>query len=77
MSSIRPCRDNEHATVLKILNAAAEAYRGAIPEDCWHEPYMPLDELEREIAAGVKFWAMRLTVRWSASWVSSQCAMLI
>jgi hypothetical protein len=56
MSSIRPCRDNEHKTVLEIVNAAAEAYRGAIPEDCWHEPYMPLDELEREIAAGVTFW---------------------
>jgi GNAT superfamily N-acetyltransferase len=56
MSSIRPCRDNEHTTVLEIVNAAAEAYRGAIPEDCWHEPYMPLGELEREIAAGVTFW---------------------
>ena len=56
MSSVRRCRDNEHTTVLAIVNAAAEAYRGAIPEDCWHEPYMPLDELEREIAAGVNFW---------------------
>lgn len=56
MSSIRPCRDNEGATILMITNAAAEAYRGVVPEDCLHEPYMTLSELEREIAAGVAFW---------------------
>ena len=56
MISIRPCRDDERATILQIVNAAAEAYRGAIPVDCWHEPYMSSDELEREIAAGVAFW---------------------
>ena len=38
------------------MNAAAEAYRGVIPRDCWHEPYMPREELDREIEAGVKFW---------------------
>ena len=42
MSSIRPCRDDELKTILAIVNAAAEAYRCVIPEDCWHEPYMPL-----------------------------------
>jgi GNAT superfamily N-acetyltransferase len=56
MSSIRLCRDDEREPIFRIINAAAEAYRGVIPEDCWHEPYMPLDELEREIAAGVTFW---------------------
>ena len=56
MSTIRPCRPDEHATMLAIVNSAAEAYRGTIPDDCWHEPYMSLDELEREIAAGVAFW---------------------
>ena len=56
MSNIRLCRDDEHATILAIVNAAAEAYRGVIPEDCWHEPYMPAHELESEIAAGVEFW---------------------
>ena len=38
------------------MNAAAEAYRGVIPADCWHEPYMPREELDREIEAGVAFW---------------------
>jgi GNAT superfamily N-acetyltransferase len=56
MSSIRACRDDERATILSIINAAAEAYRGVVPEDCWHEPYMSLRELESEIAAGVVFW---------------------
>ena len=42
--------------MLAIVNAAAEAYRGVIPGDCWREPYMSLEELESEIAAGVAFW---------------------
>lgn len=56
MSRIRPCRPDEHGTILAIVNAAAEAYRGAIPPDCWHEPYMTAEELAREVAAGVAFW---------------------
>jgi len=54
--TIRPCRDDERAAVLAIVNRAAEAYRGVIPADRWHEPYMSEDELDREIAAGVVFW---------------------
>jgi GNAT superfamily N-acetyltransferase len=42
--------------ILAIVNAAAEAYRGVIPADRWHDPYMPSDELDGEIAAGVVFW---------------------
>ena len=38
-----------------IVNDAAVAYRGHIPDDRWHEPYMPLEELRGEIAAGVRF----------------------
>jgi GNAT superfamily N-acetyltransferase len=56
MSIIRPCRDDDRDTMLAIINAAAEAYRGVIPGDCWHEPYMPSDELNGEMAAGVMFW---------------------
>ena len=56
MPAIRLCRDDERPAVLAIVNAAAEAYRGAIPDDCWHDPYMDESELEREIAAGVAFW---------------------
>jgi GNAT superfamily N-acetyltransferase len=56
MSSIRRCGDDELTAILAIVNAAAEAYRGVIPEDRWHEPYMAVHELENEIADGVAFW---------------------
>jgi len=42
--------------MFEIINDAAQAYKGVIPDDCWHEPYMPLEELEHEIHAGVRFW---------------------
>jgi GNAT superfamily N-acetyltransferase len=56
VASIRPCRDDERAEILAIVNSAAEAYRGVIPPDRWHEPYMPRRELDGELAAGVVFW---------------------
>lgn len=56
MSVIRPCRDDERAAILAIVNSAAEAYRGVIPADRWREPYMPRHELDEEIVAGVRFW---------------------
>jgi GNAT superfamily N-acetyltransferase len=56
LSLVRPCRDDERPRVLEIVNAAAERYRGIIPADRWHEPYMPAEELDGEIAAGVAFW---------------------
>jgi GNAT superfamily N-acetyltransferase len=56
VSSVRLCDDHDRATILAIVNAAAEAYRGAIPADRWHDPYMPRHELDSEIAAGVVFW---------------------
>jgi GNAT superfamily N-acetyltransferase len=60
VGGIRPCRDDERAAILEIVNAAAEAYRGAIPADRWHEPYMDARELDAEIAAGVAFWGYEL-----------------
>jgi GNAT superfamily N-acetyltransferase len=56
MSNVRPCRNDERSAILTIINAAAEAYRGFIPDDCWHEPYMPQDALLGDIEAGVAFW---------------------
>jgi GNAT superfamily N-acetyltransferase len=58
--SVRPCREDEGTTILAIVNAAAEAYRGVIPTDRWHEPYMDPAELEQEIAGGVAFWGYEL-----------------
>ena len=57
MDAIRPCRQDERSMILQIVNAAAEAYRGVIPADRWHDPYMSLSELDSEISAGVAFWA--------------------
>ena len=54
--NIRPCAADERDAILAVVNAAAEAYRGVIPADRWHEPYMPPDELDRELEAGVVFW---------------------
>jgi GNAT superfamily N-acetyltransferase len=56
VGSIRPCRGDERDAVLAVINAAAEAYRGVIPADRWHEPYMPPGEFDGEVAAGVAFW---------------------
>jgi GNAT superfamily N-acetyltransferase len=56
MATIRPCRDEERPAILAIVNAAAEAYRGVIPADRWHDPYMPAGDLDTEIADGVVFW---------------------
>jgi GNAT superfamily N-acetyltransferase len=53
---IRPCREDERETILAVINQAAEAYRGVIPYDRWHEPYMAGAELDEAIAAGVAFW---------------------
>jgi N-acetylglutamate synthase-like GNAT family acetyltransferase len=53
---IRPCTEADFPAILEIINDAAQAYRGNIPADCWHEPYMPEVELARQIEAGVKFW---------------------
>jgi GNAT superfamily N-acetyltransferase len=39
-----------------IINDAAQAYKGVIPSDRWHEPYMPLAELQEEINRGVEIW---------------------
>jgi N-acetylglutamate synthase-like GNAT family acetyltransferase len=56
MGAIRRCEPADSAAILAIVNDAARAYRGHIPADCWHEPYMPAQELEHELAAGVVFW---------------------
>jgi N-acetylglutamate synthase-like GNAT family acetyltransferase len=53
---IRQSVDTDFPSILAIINDAARAYRGVIPADRWHEPYMPANELEREIVAGVVFW---------------------
>jgi N-acetylglutamate synthase-like GNAT family acetyltransferase len=53
---IRKSVAEDFEAMLAIVNDAAQVYRGVIPGDRWHEPYMPADELVKEIADGVVFW---------------------
>ena len=53
---IRPARPEDVAAIYEIINDAAQAYKGIIPADRWHEPYMPMQELESEIGKGVRFY---------------------
>jgi N-acetylglutamate synthase-like GNAT family acetyltransferase len=53
---IRPCTESDFEAIYEIVNDAAQAYKGVIPADRWHEPYMSREELQHEIDAGVRFW---------------------
>jgi GNAT superfamily N-acetyltransferase len=53
---IRKCLDNDFDIICEIINDAAQAYKGVIPADRWHEPYMSRGQLQQEIDAGVNFW---------------------
>lgn len=52
---IRRCGPADIPAIEAIINDAAQAYRGVIPADRWHEPYMPLEALMKEIDSGVGF----------------------
>ena len=56
MIKLRHCVPEDLSIIETIINSAAKAYRGVIPPDRWHEPYMSSAELRNEIAAGVIFW---------------------
>ena len=56
VSTIRLCTSDDRDRIFEIVNQAAQAYRETIPADRWHEPYMPIEELESEISDGVRFW---------------------
>jgi len=53
---IRRCSDGDFETIYEIVNDAAQAYKGIIPQDRWKEPYMDRKELRNEILRGVEFW---------------------
>lgn len=44
---IRKCMDTDIREMVAIINDAAQAYKGVIPDDRCHDPYMPMDEIER------------------------------
>ena len=53
---IRPCTDQDFEDIFEVINDAAQAYQGVIPSDRFKDPYMPREELRREIEHGVRFW---------------------
>ncbi len=46
---IHQCQPNDIDRIYFIINKAAKAYEGVIPADRYHQPYMPIEELEQEI----------------------------
>jgi GNAT superfamily N-acetyltransferase len=53
---IRECGDADFDEILDVVNDGAAAYKGVIPDDRRHEPYMTADELRWELDDGVRFW---------------------
>lgn len=53
---ITKCEQKDFRQIYEIINDAAGAYRGVIPADRWHEPYMTEEELQKQIDEGVEFW---------------------
>jgi GNAT superfamily N-acetyltransferase len=47
---------SEFNSILKVIDSAAQAYKGIIPQDRWKEPYMSAGELGREIESEVEFY---------------------
>lgn len=56
MTLIRKCNETDFDAIYEIVNDAAQAYRGVIPEDRWKDPYFPREYLRHEMDAGVAFW---------------------
>jgi N-acetylglutamate synthase-like GNAT family acetyltransferase len=56
---LEKCTNDDLQQIYEIINDAARAYKGVISEDCYHEPYMSLEELSYQIENGVQFWCVR------------------
>jgi len=53
---IRKLSLSDFDSILRVINDAAQAYKGVIPDDLWREPYMSSEELRHEIDSGVDFY---------------------
>jgi L-amino acid N-acyltransferase YncA len=56
---IEKSESNDLKEIHEIINDAAIAYKNIIPADCWHEPYMPMDELKTQISQEVELWCYK------------------
>lgn len=53
---IRQTFTDDFRAIYDIINDSAIAYKGIIPADRWHEPYMSEEELSEQIHDGVRFF---------------------
>ena len=53
---IKEYKQNNTSEILNIINNASIKYKGIIPDDCWHEPYMSEQELVDEFSDGVRMY---------------------
>jgi N-acetylglutamate synthase-like GNAT family acetyltransferase len=56
---IERCKSGDFKIIYEIINDSSAAYKGFIPADCWHEPYMTEQELKIQIEQGVEFWCFK------------------
>ena len=49
-------KKTDASKILYIINDASLKYKGIIPDDCWHEPYMSEQELIDEFSDGVRMY---------------------
>lgn len=56
---ITKCDRKDFTNIYDIINNAAKTYKGIIPKDMWHDPYMSEKELKNQIAEGVEFWSFK------------------
>lgn len=54
--TVRPMPGDDFEGIYAIINDAARAYKGIIPGDCWHEPYLSRGELCGQIENGAVFY---------------------
>ena len=48
---------NDTSKILHVINDASLRYKGVIPDNCWHEPYMSEQKLIDEFSDGVRMYA--------------------
>ena len=56
---ISECTKKDICKILYVINIAALKYKGIIPDDCWHEPYMTEKELINEFANKVNMFGYK------------------
>ena len=56
MPKIHKYLPENFSEVFDVINDGARAYKGIIPQDRWHEPYMTEEELLAQVNEGVEFW---------------------